>query len=102
MARKIATVSDHPTRHRRRGRPITRLTSAIDSSEREMLVALRRQIATQIDAGVPAHVLAELARLVRAVDADIRSIDAAAAQVVEDEDEGEGDLGGRAFDPSSV
>jgi hypothetical protein len=67
-----------------------------------MLVALRRQIATQIDAGVPPHVLAELARLVRAVDADIRSIDAAAAQVVEDEGEPEDDLGGRAFDPSSV
>jgi hypothetical protein len=98
MARKLAKVSDHPTLHRRRGRPKTRLTSAVESSEREMLCVLRRQIATRIDEGVPTHTLTQLIRQFLAVDRDIRSIDLRTAQVVEDE----GDLDGPAFDPDSI
>jgi hypothetical protein len=102
MARKLTTVSDHPTLHRRRGRPKTRLTSAVEASEREMLCVLRRQIATRIDEGVPTHTLTQLIRQFLAVDRDIRSIDLrTTAQVVEDEDDGDLD-GSPVFNPDAI
>jgi hypothetical protein len=101
MARKLATVSDHPTLHRRRGRPTTRLTSAIEVSEREVLRVMRRQIAARIDEGVPSHVLVQLVRLLRGVDRDIRLLDLQAAEVVADEDEGDLD-GSPVFNPDAI
>lgn len=57
-----------------RAKPLS-LTQAIDGSEREVLVALRENIAAEIDAGVPAHVLAPLSRQLRDLDKEIRSLD---------------------------
>ena len=48
MTRKLATVSRLPS-GRGRGRPKTRLASAVDGSERELLVVLRRKLAAGID-----------------------------------------------------
>jgi hypothetical protein len=84
MTRKLQAVTDHPAR--RRGRPPTRLT-AVDKSEREVLVLLRRKLAAKLDEGVPTHALATLVRQLRDVDKDIRAIDARAAQADDDERE---------------
>jgi hypothetical protein len=85
MTRKLQAVADHPAR--RRGRPPTRLISAVDKSEREVLVILRRKLAARLDEGVPTHALAALVRQLRDVDKDIRALDARAAQADDDEDD---------------
>jgi hypothetical protein len=48
MTRKLVTVS-RLLSGRGRGRPKTRLASAVDGGERELLVVLRRKLAAGID-----------------------------------------------------
>lgn len=50
--------------------------AAADLSERALLVALRDQIAAEIDRGVPAHALAPLSRQLRDIAREIRQLDA--------------------------
>ena len=73
-----------------------------------MLVVLRRKLAAQIDSDdLPGHALAQLVRQFRDVDAQIRGIDARAAEVAAVADESDDDLdddGGEAGwdDPSKL
>lgn len=56
----------------------TTLSSAADSSERDLLVMMRDKISVEIDGGVPPHTLAPLMRQLRDIDKEIRSLDARA------------------------
>lgn len=88
----------------RRGRPKSRLTSAVkpDSTEREMLVILREKIAAKLDGDVPTHSFAQLVRQFQQVDGKIRSIDAREAEGnSEDDDEGLDD-DDDSFDPDDI
>ncbi len=67
---------------RRRGRPKA-LKTAVNCSERDLLVAMRAKIAAEIDNGVPAHALAPLSRRLLELDKDIRLLDARAAEAAE-------------------
>ncbi len=100
MAHKLHVVSGAAPAPRRRGRPRTRLISAVDGSEREMLVVLRRKLAAQIDAGAPVHALAQLVRQLRAVDRDVRAIDERGAATADDDDDDTDDEAG--WDPSKL
>lgn len=98
---KLAPVVDHPTRRRPRFKT---LKSTLGCSERDTLVVLRRMLATQIDsADMPGHALAQLVRQFRDVDAQIRAIDARAAEAAaadEPDDEDDGDEAD--WDPSKL
>jgi hypothetical protein len=75
------------------------LEEATESSERELLAAMRRRVAAEIDAGVPAHALAPLMRQLRDIDKDIRALDARTEQ------EAAGHAGAvpdEAFDPTAI
>lgn len=63
-------------------KPLT-IKAAIEESERDLLVAMRDKIAREIDTGVPAAYLAPIMRQLRAVDQDIRALDAREAEEVE-------------------
>ena len=101
MARKLQPVTKLPTR---RNASPSRLSGAGGKSERDMLVILRRKIASQLDkADVPPSALAALIRQYREIDGEIRGIDLAAAQLAA----GEGDLdddddGSAGWDPSAI
>jgi hypothetical protein len=100
---RLAVVSKLPTQ-RSPGRPKTKLTSAVDGDEREVLVVLRRKLASRIDASdIAAAPLAALVKQFRDIDARIRAIDVAAVMAAEeaddDEDEDEDDSG---FDLSNI
>jgi hypothetical protein len=97
MARKFAPVTDHPTGRRGRCKPET-LVSAVEGSERDMLVALRSKVAARLDADdLPVHALAQLVRQFRSLDREIRAIDArvaaAAEQVADDQADGDAQAG---------
>jgi hypothetical protein len=99
MARKLQPVAELKTR---RGRRPVRLTTAIaNSSERDMLVILRRKIAAAIDeAAVKATAFSALLRQFRDIDREIRAIDARAAQLAAaEDDDGDDD---DAFDLSKI
>jgi hypothetical protein len=101
MAREFQPVTKLPTR---RNASPTRLSSAVDASERETLAILRRKIASQLDAAdVPASALAALVRQYREIDAEIRGLDAAAAQLAagggDDDDDDDGSAG---WDPDAI
>ena len=99
MARKLQPVAKLPTR---RNASPSRLSGAGGKSERDMLVILRRKIASQLDkADVPPTALAQLIRQFISVDRDIRSIDLRAAQVVEDEGD-DLDMVAPVFDPDAI
>jgi hypothetical protein len=51
------------------------ILGAADHSERALLVALRTNIAKQLDVGVPSHALAALVKQLREVDHAIRALD---------------------------
>jgi trans-aconitate methyltransferase len=64
------------------------MTAALGAPEREMLVILRRKIAAQIDDGCGPAQLAALVRQFREIDKEIRGLDAAAAELDEENDDG--------------
>lgn len=75
MALRAVTDSDKP--------PVkvpATLNEAAESSERALLVMMRKNISDTIGAGVPAHTLAPLMRQMRELDKEIRNLDARAAQ----------------------
>jgi hypothetical protein len=91
MARKLQPVTKLPAR---RNVPPSRLTSAVGKGERDMLAALRRKIAAQLDRDdVPPTALAALIRQLREVDREVRGLDLAAAQAAAGEAELEDDDG---------
>jgi hypothetical protein len=102
--RAVAKDEKPPPRPRRKA-PAKTVTQAIDASERDVLVALRLNIARDIDRGVPTHALAGLSKQLRELDKDIRAIDLRAAEEQEanraggDEDEQSGD---EAFDSEAI
>jgi hypothetical protein len=107
-APRLASVTEIPSSQRRRGRPYKTLSSAASglASEREMLVLLRRKLASRIDASVDAPLapLAALVKQFRDVDTRIRAIDLAAAEAAaqagdDDDDNGCDDTG---WDPSKL
>jgi hypothetical protein len=53
--------------------PLT-IRAALDASEKDFLVALRSKVASEIEAGVPAHALAPLMRQLREFDKEIRAL----------------------------
>lgn len=68
------------------GRPKS-LQNAANSSEREMLLALRNKLAKQIDAeSTPAHAVGRLIREFRQIDKDIRELDRRTKQQSSDDD----------------
>lgn len=84
MARKLTVVTEETAAvakaaadEEKRKHPVT-IKAAADLSERELLVAMRSKVATEIDAGVPAHSLAALMRQLREFDKEIRLIDSRA------------------------
>lgn len=77
--------------------PPKSIEEAVDRSERDLLVALRRRIAGEMDAGPPAHTLAPMARQLRELDKEIRALDARASEDARSEDVGDGE-----FDASAV
>lgn len=75
------------------------IRQAADSSERELLVALRTHLASEMDKGaVPAHALASVSAKIREYDRDIRALD---AQDKQEAVTGE-KVGDAAFDASAV
>lgn len=72
-------VDEKPRRRRTK-----QLKTAVNWSERELLVALRAKVAAEIDAGVPAHALSPLIRQLRDVDKEIRLLDARAVESADD------------------
>jgi hypothetical protein len=93
VARKLAVVtSETPGPARPKN-----IKAAVEMGERDLLVAMRTKVASEIDAGVPAHALAPLMRQLRELDKDIRALDARAAE------EGEhGPVEDEAFDASAI
>jgi hypothetical protein len=76
MARKLTVVTpDTKAPAKKRTAPAT-IKEAVEGSERDLLVAMRRKAAAEIDAGVPAHALAPLMRQMRELDKEIRALDA--------------------------
>jgi hypothetical protein len=110
QARKLRAVdSPKPTPKTtppapRRGRPKSRLTSAVkpDSTEREMLVILREKIAAKLDGEVPTHSFAQLVRQFQQVDGKIRAIDAREAEANNDDDDEGMDDDDDSFDPDDI
>jgi hypothetical protein len=81
MPRKLAVVPPDA-----KAEPVpTTVRAAADHSERALLVALRTNVAKEIDSGVPAHALAALVRQLRELDHDIRALD---ARLEEESDDG--------------
>ncbi len=60
-------------------KPAKSLVVACDMGERALLVKMRLELASAMDAGVPAHTLASLMTKLREVDRDIRAFDVRAA-----------------------
>jgi hypothetical protein len=101
MARKLHPVTKFPTR---RNVSPSRLSGAVGKSEREVLVILRRKLASRLDnADVPASALAALIRQFREIDHQIRGLDAAAAQLAAGEgDDDDDDVGSAGWDPDAI
>lgn len=74
MALRAVTDADTP-----QPAPNT-LNEAAESSERALLVMMRKNISDTIGGGVPAHTLAPLMRQMREIDKEIRTLDARAEQ----------------------
>lgn len=90
MAARLRTVPEpepsKPKPPSKAGRPKS-LQNAANSSEREMLVALRNKLAKQIESDdVAAHALGRLVREFRQIDKDIRELDRRAKQQSSDDD----------------
>lgn len=92
---RVATESDAAQAKRKRPE---NLVDAVDMSERELLVAMRRKVAKEIDGGVAAAYLAPLTRQLRELDREIRLMDEADAQEVLER----GAAPDEAFDASAI
>ena len=68
------------------------LKEAAEAGERDLLVAMRHRIMSEIDGGPAAHTIAPLMRQLREIDKEIRALDARASQERTD--------GGRSADTS--
>lgn len=81
MATKLTVVPPDakPAARKKSARPTT-IKAAVELNERSLLVAMRTKVASEIDAGVPAHALAPLMRQLRELDKEIRAIDARATE----------------------
>jgi hypothetical protein len=78
-------------------RPST-LAGAIESSERDVLLVLRRKLADRLDSNVPLYILSELVREFHRIDAALRSLDARAEAEAADE----GKPASGAWDPDAI
>jgi hypothetical protein len=97
----LKVVTDQDVAPARRGRPKAKtLKAAADSSERELLVAMRDGISDAIAAGVPSHTLAPLMRQIREIDKEIRLLDLRAKQQAEEDGDCVGD--DRAWDSTAI
>ena len=81
--KRSLSVVDPKTAKAAPAKPKT-IKDAAQLSERELLDAMRAKVATEIDAGVPAHALAPLMRQLRDIDRDIRAIDSEAGKEGDD------------------
>ena len=73
MVRKLQAVPEGAVAKRAKPKNIK---AAVECSERDLLVALRRKVAAEIDNGVPAHALASTVKQLRELDKAIRTLDA--------------------------
>jgi len=96
MTRKLTVVTEATAAPKSKA-PAT-IKAAVESGERELLVAMRCKVAAEIDAGVPPHTLAPLMRQLRELDKEIRAIDAR-----EEQESADGDnVADEAFDASAL
>lgn len=107
QAGRRAAAAEQPAKKvpAKRGRPVTRLSSALaeGKSERDMLVVLRSKLAAVLDGNPPVHSLDRLVRQFQQVDAKIRAIDARAEEAEENaDDEVEDEDDGGDWDPSQL
>lgn len=105
QARKLRAVPAKPaTSSRGRGRPKTRLTSAIgeNGSEREKLVILRAMVAKRLEGDLPAIAFNQLLTRFNDYDKQIRAIDAREADANSGDDEDEPDDDDDSFDPDDI
>lgn len=96
MPRKLAVVTDD-TPAPKKPTP-TKIKEAVDGTERDVLVALRRKLAAELDNGPPPHTLAPLVRQLREIDRDLRALDVSEA---EEDDTHDAD-GDDTFDASAI
>ena len=105
QARKLRAVPAKPTTSSRgRGRPKTRLTSAIgaNGSEREKLVILRSMVAKRLEEDLPATAFNQLLTRFNDYDKQISAIDAREADANSDDDDEGLDDGDDSFDPGDI
>lgn len=74
--RKLKAVPDGAVPKREKPENIK---AAVECTERDLLVALRTKVASEIDNGVPAHALASTVKQLRELDKAIRTLDAQSA-----------------------
>ena len=96
-ARKLKAVPDDPAADAYAGADAGVKSAAADSY-RELLVALRNNIAGQIDAGVPPRDLASLSRRLLEIAAELEALDARAAE----EGGSKGDASDGEFNPDAI
>lgn len=96
---RLKVVSDADTPAPKPMTPKT-IAAAVQSSERELLVALRAKAAAELDSGVPAHAISQLMRQLRELDKDIRALDARTQDDDEDQ-QSAGQVSDR-FDASAI
>jgi hypothetical protein len=81
MPRKLAVVAPDTEGQRK---PPSTIKQAAESSERDLLVALRAHLAMEMDKGaVPAHALAGVSAKIREYDREVRALDAREEQETE-------------------
>jgi hypothetical protein len=71
MPKLTVVTSDHAPEVKTA--PMT-IRESLDASEKDFLLALRSKVASEIEAGVPAHALAPLMRQLREFDKEIRAL----------------------------
>ena len=77
MARRLSVVTSETTEKQTKPKAPTTIKQAAETSERDLLVALRSHLAAEMDKGaVPAHALASVSAKIREYDRDIRALDA--------------------------
>lgn len=99
----LAQVAKLP-RSARRARPFPSLASAVErGSERDLLVLLRQRLAEVLDGGeLAGQAFSAAVRQLRAVDQEVRQLDAREAARAEDTDDGDGDGGDQPWDASRL
>lgn len=79
------TAADKPPAQKAKPKPKT-VKAAAESSERDLLVALREMAANDLDAGnIPAHARPTMMKQLRELDKEIRALDARTAQESEED-----------------